>query len=316
MRRNGFDVSRDPILKPLDNIECRDAILNPDGTEATWPVADVVIGNPPFLGAHSLIGSLGETKTLQLRQLFSSRMSGNCDLVVYWFEKAAALLVAGNLDRFGFVAKQSIRRPANREPLTRRENTIKVFEAWADIPWTVEGADVRVSIICIGPMSLPLGSRLDGNAVPRIHFDLSSDTVNLMNVAKLSENSGVAFEGTKKYGHFDIDGKLARTFLGQPINPNGRSNSDVVKPWLNGDGVVSRNPDKWVIDFGCSMSKETAAFYQGPFAHVERTVKPYRMTVRRERTRRLWWRHEECRPGLRQAINGLSRFIVTPRVAK
>ena len=26
MRRNGFNESRDPILKPLDTIECRDAI--------------------------------------------------------------------------------------------------------------------------------------------------------------------------------------------------------------------------------------------------------------------------------------------------
>ena len=50
MRRNGFGVSRDPILKPLETIECRDAILNSDGTEAEWPKADVIVGNPPFLG--------------------------------------------------------------------------------------------------------------------------------------------------------------------------------------------------------------------------------------------------------------------------
>src|SRR5712671_4838868 len=54
MRRNGFDVGRNPILKPLDTIECRDAILNEDGTEAQWPEADVVIGNPPFLGVRLL----------------------------------------------------------------------------------------------------------------------------------------------------------------------------------------------------------------------------------------------------------------------
>ena len=54
MRRNGFDVGRNPILKPLDTIECRDAILNADGTEAEWPEADVVIGNPPFLGGKLL----------------------------------------------------------------------------------------------------------------------------------------------------------------------------------------------------------------------------------------------------------------------
>lgn len=39
MRANGFEAGRDPILRPLDTIECRDALLNPDGTEAEWPRA-------------------------------------------------------------------------------------------------------------------------------------------------------------------------------------------------------------------------------------------------------------------------------------
>ena len=52
-RRNGFSGARDPILDPLDTIECRDAILNPDGSEPDWPAADVVIGNPPFLGRQA-----------------------------------------------------------------------------------------------------------------------------------------------------------------------------------------------------------------------------------------------------------------------
>ena len=55
MRRNGFAEARDPILKPLDTIECRDAILTTDSAEPEWPPADVVIGNPPFLGGKRLI---------------------------------------------------------------------------------------------------------------------------------------------------------------------------------------------------------------------------------------------------------------------
>ena len=47
MRRNGFNESRDPILKPLETIECRDAILTAEGGEPEWPEAEVVIGNPP-----------------------------------------------------------------------------------------------------------------------------------------------------------------------------------------------------------------------------------------------------------------------------
>lgn len=35
--RNGFGIHRSPILGALPGIECRDALLNPDGTEAEWP---------------------------------------------------------------------------------------------------------------------------------------------------------------------------------------------------------------------------------------------------------------------------------------
>jgi hypothetical protein len=37
--RKNCDVGRNPILKPLDTIECCAAILNPDGSEASWPKA-------------------------------------------------------------------------------------------------------------------------------------------------------------------------------------------------------------------------------------------------------------------------------------
>ena len=50
MRRNGFSVPGNPILKPLENIERRDAVLNDDGSEAQWPEADAIIGNPPSWG--------------------------------------------------------------------------------------------------------------------------------------------------------------------------------------------------------------------------------------------------------------------------
>ena len=37
------------MLRTLDTIACRDAILADDGTIAVWPPADVIVGNPPFL---------------------------------------------------------------------------------------------------------------------------------------------------------------------------------------------------------------------------------------------------------------------------
>ena len=50
MRRNGFPGSRDPILEPLYNIECRDAILTPDGGESEWPKLQPVFRTGPTYG--------------------------------------------------------------------------------------------------------------------------------------------------------------------------------------------------------------------------------------------------------------------------
>ena len=58
LRDNGFGVPSQPILKPLDTIRHMDAILayDPAGApvEPAWPRADVIVGNPPFLGGKRL----------------------------------------------------------------------------------------------------------------------------------------------------------------------------------------------------------------------------------------------------------------------
>ena len=58
LRENGFDFRKEPILRPLDNILHMDAILAWDAEgkpyEPEWPKADVIIGNPPFLGGNKI----------------------------------------------------------------------------------------------------------------------------------------------------------------------------------------------------------------------------------------------------------------------
>jgi type II restriction/modification system DNA methylase subunit YeeA len=119
MRRNGFDVARKPILRPLDTIECRDAVVNPDGTEAEWPEAEFIIGNPPFLGNKRMISVLGESQTGSLRKAYKGRVPGGADLVIYWFEKAMTTIKEGKAKRVGLVSTQAIRAGANRSVLER-----------------------------------------------------------------------------------------------------------------------------------------------------------------------------------------------------
>lgn len=59
--RCGFGNAIDPTIDPLEVIECRGAILAPDGSEPDWPRVDAVVGNPPFPGGKLLIDGLGES---------------------------------------------------------------------------------------------------------------------------------------------------------------------------------------------------------------------------------------------------------------
>jgi type II restriction/modification system DNA methylase subunit YeeA len=122
--------------------------------------------------------------------------------------------------------------------------------------------------------------------------------------------------GDTKGGAFDIPGELAREWLALPLNPNGRPNSDVVRPWANGLDITRRPRDMWIIDFGVDMTEEQAALYEAPFQYALAMVKPEREQNRRAAYRDRWWIHVEPRPAMRSALQGLDRFVATPRVAK
>ena len=123
MRRNGFAEARNPILKPLDTIECRDAILTPGNAEPEWPKADVVIGNPPFLGDRVMRGGLGHEYTERLRRAYQGSVPASADLVCFWFHRAGELVSQGKITRAGLVATNSIRggqQPGGARPDCRR----------------------------------------------------------------------------------------------------------------------------------------------------------------------------------------------------
>ena len=128
-RRNGYPHAINPILKPLDGIEHRDALLNPDGSEADWPAADVIVGNPPFLGGKVMRGELGDDYVETLRKTYDGRVPGGADLVTYWFEKARAQIAAGKLQAAGLVSTNSIRGGANRKVLERIVDTDAHFRS-------------------------------------------------------------------------------------------------------------------------------------------------------------------------------------------
>ena len=322
MRRNGFAEARDPILKPLDTIECRDAILSANDSGPDWPAADAVVGNPPFLGGKLLIAHLGEDYVTRMFSTYAGRVPAEADLVCYWFEKAGQQIASGKARRAGLVATNSIRGGANRRALQGATKTRRIFEAWSDEPWVIDGAAVRVSLVCFSHADdqFVADARLDGEPVDEIYGDLTARQdgagVDLTTARRLPRNAGVAFMGDTKGGPFDIQGELAREWLCLPANPNGQSNARVLKPWMNGMDLTRRPSGKWIVDFGWTMSEGDAALYEEPFRWVKERVYPLRQKNRRAAYREYWWRHVEPRQGLWRALDGLSRYIATPRVAK
>jgi SAM-dependent methyltransferase len=311
--QRGYAFKTHPVLEPLDHIECRDALMTPQGEEAAWPAADVLVGNPPFVGVPHKRSELGDSYVRALDRLYAPMVPGASDFVCYWFHKALKAIEAGALKRAGLVATNSIRGGANRTVLQHITGRSRIYEAWSDEPWVNEGAAVRVSLICFGGDDSTC--RLDGRDVPQIYADLTAplqagNATDVTQAQTLPANLQASFQGASKKAKFEIDAALAQEWLRQP-NPNGRPNSDVLRPWANGFELSRRPQKQWIIDFGNEMAEADAALYELPFAYVTAYIKPERITKSEPALRDYWWRFGRPRVEMRKAFARLPRFIAT-----
>ena len=315
---NGFPYTQRPILSRLDTIRQTDAILDltdPEHpAEPEWPAAEFIVGNPPFLGSQLIRGNLPESHTDSLFQLYGTRIPNYSDYCCYWFEKARQMIEDGSAQRVGLLATQGVRGGANRRVLERVKETGDIFAAHSDRPWMLDGAAVRVSIVCFDGGAQD-EKDLDGTSVRTINADLTTGA-DLTTAQRLQENAGRSFIGDMKKGKFEIDSRTAVDMLHAPGNPNGRPNSDVVRPWVNALDITRRPRDMWIVDFDINTSEYEAAQYEVPFEYVKEHVKPFRDSVRNPLESRRWWVHGRTAPDFRQAVKHLDKYIATPRVSK
>jgi len=317
LHENGFGWPAEPLLKKLGNIEHKDAILafDADGNpvEPEWPEATVVIGNPPFLGGNRVRQELGDHYVNALFRLYDGRVPAFADLCCYWFEKARAMIDASRLQRAGLLATQGIRGGVNRRILERITQTGAIFWAQSDRDWVLGGAAVHVSMIGFDAGSGTF-RELDGHAVASINGDLTA-SADLGAARPLPENAAICFMGASPKAPFDIDESAAQRMLTTSGNPNGRPNSDVVRPVASGVDLVGSNRHRWTVDFAL-LPQEVAAQYELPFEYVVQTVFPVRSQNRRTSYARRWWQYAEARPGMRAALEGKCRFAATPELSK
>jgi type II restriction/modification system DNA methylase subunit YeeA len=312
MRRNGFEAAKNPILRNLNTIECRDAILNPDGSRTKWPLAEVIIGNPPFLGAKWMLDRLGTDYTERMRATLPKGMPAS-DLVTFWFYQASLAIDRGSR-RVGFVATNMIRSPANSSVSASLYSKAPIIFAMSDEPWVVDGADVRVSIIICSSEAAPT-IELDGKSVARITPDLKALEIDLAERSLLPQNRKRAVRGVEKGGPFELEGSVARQLLARPTNPNGQKNSAVVKRYVTVADIVGRGKDEWIIDF-FGLSLDEASLFEAPFSEIERSILESRAGNRDPRQLKNWWLFRRSGEQARSVLSDKKRLLSTGLVTK
>src|ERR1022692_4736116 len=336
-RDNGFDNDRTPVLQNLDGFQNEDALLVPHFrnkaktlkeaqagenagddavkfyTEREWPDCDVIVGNPPFLGGSRLWEELGRHYQKELWKTYEGRVPGSADLCCYWFEKSRQQIENGKCKRVGLLATQGIRGGANREVLKRIKETGDIFFAESDREWILAGANVHVSMVGFDD-GADKTRTLNSKSVATINANLTSaaDTVQA-NVLKA--NQSLSFLGSCKGGPFDITEDEALVLLAQAGNPNGLPNSDLLRPVCNSEDLIKSPSRRWIIDTA-NLDEESAGQYEKPFTLVKDRVKPNRDINRDKWLRENWWSPQRMRPEMRNAVKGLSRFLITTTTSK
>ncbi|MGB9625746.1 MAG: hypothetical protein ACPMAQ_12895 [Phycisphaerae bacterium] len=176
-------------------------------------------------------------------------------------DATGAAIRLGRVKRAGLLATQGIRGGANRETLKRIKETGDIFFAISDRDWVLDGANVHVSMV--GFDDGPEKQRyLDSTPVPQINPELTA-TASLSQARVLDCNRSIAFMGVTPSGEFEVSEAKAREWLAAP-NPSGKSNQDVLRPWVNGRDISDRSRGLWIIDFGCDVNFQEASQYEAP----------------------------------------------------
>jgi hypothetical protein len=337
-RDNGFDNDRSPVLQNLDGFQNEDALLVPHFhskaktlkealagehqaddalkfyTEREWPKCNVIVGNPPFLGNKRLRSELGDAYTKAVFDTFGNRLPATSDFCCYWFEKAREQIEKGGCKRAGLLGTTGSKQVSSRHAFQRIQDSGRIFFAISDRDWFDAGTAIRICMVGFsGPDSTDKPT-LDGKEVIAINADLTSG-LDTTSKQFLRTNKMRCFMGTTKVGSFDISRERAVEML-LAVNPHGKPNSDVLRPFRNGSDLVQDDSWRWIVDFGVGTPVEAAALYEAPFKHIVDCVKPEREKNNDKWRRKHWWLLGRTLPDFREATASLLRYIGTARVAK
>jgi len=299
--------------------------------KAEWPEAEYVVGNPPFIGPAMMRSALGNGYTEAIRKTYKE-LPESCDFVMYWWHNAAELTRSEKVRRFGFIATNSLRQTFNRRvvaPHLEAANPLSIVFAIPDHPWvdSADGAAVRISMT-VGVPGMATGflwqilderdtgqlekdvqfKVYDGIILPNLHMGADVSSVN-----GLLANSNLSNRGVCLFGSGFIVSHDQASDLGLASNPRSEK---WIRSYRNGRDLTQRPRDVLVIDLFPLNIEEVRTELPEIFQWIVNHVKPERDQNRDKTIREKWWLHGRPRPELREAINGLTRYIATPETTK
>ncbi len=132
-----------------DNSARKPVYTYADVRQATWPTADFIIGNPPFLGKGKVREELGDGYVLALRKEYAGRVPDGVDFVMYWWQRAAEAVRSGSTRRSGLITTNSITQSMSRRVLIRnltQPPECSIVFAVPDHPWVDSKTSAAVRI--------------------------------------------------------------------------------------------------------------------------------------------------------------------------
>ncbi len=311
--------------EPVPDENARQPVLryrNP--RRASWPAADYIVGNPPFIGAATMRAALGDGYVEVLRSTWSE-VPESADFVMVWWHHAAALVNAGQVQRFGFITTNSLKQTFNRRVVqTALDCGLHLAFAIPDHPWvdSADGAAVRIAMtvgtaqkIGAGKLSTVSSEREAGgeglevtleSREGQLHADLRIGA-DVAAAKSLRANYLLSYPGVEPHGSGFI------------VTPEEAAKLEVdapIKDYRNGRDLTDRPRGVKIIDLFGLTATEVRSRYPATYQWVLERVKPERDQNKRESRRERWWIFGEPCPKFRAASRGLPRYIATVKTAK
>lgn len=305
---------------------------------AEWPVAEFIVGNPPFIGGKDMRAELGDGYAEACWKVRPD-VPGGADFVMHFWDEAARHLTAkpakkgaaNPLRRFGFITTNSITQTFSRRVVERwmtAKEPLSLVYAVPDHPWmkSAEKAAVRIAMTVAqaghheGVLAEVVSEAELNTDTPKVELDSREGKVtsrltigaNLADVRALLANEWIGHQGFKPYGDAFFISQADAIRFGLRSRKGAETH---IRPYLNGRALNNRWAGRYSLDFHNKSEDFVRDNYPEAYQHLLDRSKPVRAHDKMKYRKVHWWRYGQPSTQMREALENLKRYVVTTETA-